>query len=346
MGGTIAKSRKYGLLDDGGAAAGPLNFLTPGQQDIFPTLGVCESVSQFSGDSTQMRPGDWSGLAQMILQHAPDYDGFVITHGTDSLAYTASALSWMLGALGKPVVLTGAQIPMRDSASLGRSDGWANLLGAVRVAGERRIAEVAVVFGSRILRGNRTTKADIFGMDAFASPNYPALGRIGFDVAYSPNYAPPHLAHLPARIPVRWPQIAAVKVFPGLESNVLRALLASGVEGCVVEAYASGYLPPELLGVLTGSGLACAVCLPGNFGPLDAFYYEPTYWIEQGAIVSARDMTREAAITKLMWALGVTDSAQEALALLTTPVAGEMQGQMRPLVERGAGKHPHQETNG
>lgn len=323
-GGTIAQVRAAGRLRYEDRTAEALKFLNPSERSILEHLGVVEAVHLFSMDSTLMQPEQWTAIASAIKETGGRFDAFVVTHGTDSLAYTASALSWLLGPIGQPVVLTGAQIPLRDEAAMGRSDSWSNLLNAVRVARAAKIHEVAVVFGSRVLRGNRTTKSNVFGLDAFSSPNYPELATVGIDIAYAPGYLPPRYSPRCGQIPERWPRVAAFKAFPGLEPRLMEAMLSSGLDGCVVEVFPSGSLPPELTAVLHAAGLPCLLCLPGSVGIGDTFRYEPGYWIEGNLLVSARDMTREAAIAKLVWSLGVA-RGDEALDLLRSDLAGEMQ---------------------
>ena len=331
MGGTIAKTREEGLLHDQTSDSdNGFAFLSFEQRNMLPELGIAEAITLFTGDSILIKPENWATLARTIAERANQFDGYVVTHGTDSLAYTSSALSWMLGALAKPIVITGAQIAMRDSFALQRSDGWPNLVHAARVAQDGRIAEVSVVFGSRVLRGNRCTKSDAFSLDPFTSPNFPDLARIGIDIAYTPNYRLPHIALSTPAIPARWPRVISIKAFPGLEMATLRSVIQSGVEGCIVEAYSSGMLPPEMIELLSSSGLVCLLSLPASVGQADAFLYEPTYWFETDLMVSGRDMTKEAAITKLMWALAVSHDNLEAGATLKTALAGEMQAEMRP----------------
>ena len=323
-GGTIAQVRGTASLTYDQNAE-PLAFLTETERRILERLGVVEAVHLFAKDSTVIQPDDWSLIARTISDRMDRFDGFVVTHGTDSLAYTSSVLSLMLGRIRKPVVITGAQIPMRDEAADGRTDGWANLVSSVVVASQGRVQEVVVVFGSRILRGNRATKSNVVELDAFESPNFRHLGRVGKDVVYHPEYVAPHFALDGPSIPKVWSRVLFVKAVPGLDRDWLAAALANGVDGCVLETFASGSVPPEVITVVEQSELACLLCLPGATGAADAFYYEPAYWLERGMIVSGRDITREAAYCKLMWALADSRNRESVLALLNADVAGEMQ---------------------
>jgi L-asparaginase len=220
-------------------------------------------------------------------------------------------------------------IPMRDDAALGRTDGWANLVNAVRVAAAGRIREVAIVFGSRILRGNRATKAGTFDLDGFASPNHSGLGYIGKDIAYVPDYRPPKFKTERVMIPDRWPTVGWVKSFPGLVPETLRPYLRQ-LEGCVLETFGSGSLPLEVINEFHTAEIPSVMCLPGNQGPKDAYYFDPGLRVEDRLVVSGRDMTREAAVTKLMWAVGVNREKEGAAQLLRESIAGEMEEEVRP----------------
>lgn len=323
--GQVRKSGRLGYIEDGKA----LSFLQAEERRLLTDLGVTDAVQPFNKDSTLVGPSDWAAIARTIHENAHRFDGFVISQGTDSLAYTASALSWMLGPLEKPVVLTGSMIPMRDDAAMGRTDGWANLVNAVRVAGAARIREVAIVFGNRILRGNRATKAGTFDLDGFASPNHSGLGYIGKDIAYAPEYRPPTFRTERIMIPDHWPTVGWVKSFPGLSPETIRSYLRQ-LEGCVLETFASGSLPLEIIDELHSAEIPSVMCLPGNQGPKDAFYFDPGLWVEDRLVASGRDMTREACVTKLMWALAVSRDKKAAVELLRQSVAGEMEEEIRP----------------
>jgi len=333
-GGTIAQVRAGADLSYEKEVQ-PLGFLTEADRKVLEGLGVADAVHLFAKDSTVITPADWSLIGRTITERFDHFDGFVVTHGTDSLVYTASILSWMLGPIAKPVVVTGAQIPMRDQAAHGRTDAWANLVSSVLVAGQARIREVAVVFGSRILRGNRATKIRVVELDAIESPNLRELGRIGKDVVYDPAYTPPRFALDGPSIPARWPRVLVVKAVPGLDPELVRAALAQGFDGCALETFSSGSIPPELLAVAERSGIPWLLCMPGYTGISDAFYYEPTYWLERGMIVSGRDMTREAAYCKLMWTLADGRDHEAAVALMKQDLAGEMQATARPVHAAG-----------
>ena len=327
-GGTIAQVRAGSELGYEQSDA-PLAFLSVEERELLAALAHVEGVRLFAKDSTVITPTDWGLIAEAITARLREFDGFVVTHGTDSLAYTASALSWMLGQLDRPVVVTGAQMPMRDASVQGRSDGWSNLVNAVKVAVDGRIPEVSVVFGSQVLRGNRSTKSRVTFLDAFESPSFPALAHIGREIAYSPFYLAPECAISAPSRPSSWPHLAFLKAFPGLSPATVARLL-DDCDGCVVEVFSSGSLPPQLLRTLHESRRPCVLSLPGGTGITDSFRYEPAYWHEEELVVSARDMTREAAITKLTWALADGRAPAEAVELVRRNLAGEMQTRTLP----------------
>jgi L-asparaginase len=328
-GGTIAQVRKGTTLsyDDNPQA---LAFLTDSERRALEQLGLADAVHLFAKDSTDIAPADWGVIAQAIVDRLDDFDGFVVSHGTDTMAYTSSVLSWMLGPVNKPIIITGAQIPMRDEASNGRTDGWPNLVNAVVAAGDGRIREVAVVFGNAILRGNRVTKTSAVELDAYESPNARPLARIGKHVSYAPDYELPEFKLIAPSIPSHWPRIAFVKCVPGLDALWLKESLANGVDGCVLETFLSGSAPPQVMATAWESGIPWLLCLAGNTGISDAYYHESLYWFERGLLVSGRDITREAAYCKLMWALADSRDTGSAVALLKQNLAGEMQTSARP----------------
>ena len=196
-------------------------------------------------DSSDMEPSIWVQLAQLIAERYEDYDGFVILHGTDTMAYSASALSFMLEGLTKPVVFTGSQLPI----GVPRTDGKENLISAVEIAaakdheGHARVPEVCIYFDSKLLRGNRSTKYSAEAFNAFASPNCPTLAEAGINIRYNTDLI---------RKPVYWDallrvqtqldtRVAILKVHPGMTPQVMRAVVADPLtRACIIETYGSG----------------------------------------------------------------------------------------------------------
>ena len=255
--------------------------------------------------------------------------GFVVLHGTDTLAYTASALSFMIQGLDKPIILTGSQLPIGTI----RTDGKENLITAIEVAAARKfdqplVPEVAAYFEYRLMRGNRVTKYSAEHFDAFHSPNYPHLAEAGTDIEY--NY--PYLRHCePNKVEFNdslLNDIAVLKLFPGIQEETVRCILGGNAKGIVLETFGSGNGPTEpwflkALQEAVAAGktiLNISQCLAGA---VQQGRYATSAAFEDIGIVSGGDMTFEAGITKLMWVLGNYSDVEEVKAKLMEPLSGE-----------------------
>jgi len=268
-----------------------------------PTLGRLADLDTrllFQMDSANMQPSDWLTLAREVHRELPNYDGIVVVHGTDTMAYTASALALLLGPLPKPVVLTGSQKPLVDI----RTDARQNLVDAALVA-TLPVPEVSVVFHSRALRGARSTKKDAWGFDAFDSPQLAPLVELGLDVEIASHVRPPgELAPFDERLE---PRVLAVRVFPGLDPTLVRGAVRAGVKGLVLEGYGTGNVPRSLLPALEEARarnvpvVVVSQCLRGF---VDLGVYEGGAMASEAGAISAKDMTVEAAVAKLMIGLG------------------------------------------
>ncbi len=282
-------------------------------------------------DSSEMQPELWSRMATHLHRRLPEFDGAVVTHGTDTLAYTASALSFMLRGLPKPVVLTGSQRPLGEI----RSDARLNLIDAVYSAlhGPK---EVTLCFDSHLYRGNRTRKVKVAEYDAFESPNLPVLGTLGVDATFEPGLKPKG----PFRV---WekldPRVFLLKVFPGLDPALPLALLPH-VRGLVLEAYGAGNFPidPELgrsLRPLFAEAKARAIPIvvvsQAYRNGVDLTLYESgAAALAEGAI-SGGDMTPSAALVKLMQGLAYHKDLHALTRFIQEPVAGELTVGRAPL---------------
>ena len=268
-----------------------------------PTLGRLAELDTrllFQMDSANMQPSDWVTLAREVHRELPRYDGIVVVHGTDTMAYTASALALMLGPLPKPVVFTGSQKPLVDI----RTDARQNLVDAALVA-TLPVPEVSVVFHSRALRGARSTKKDAWGFDAFDSPQLAPLVELGLDVEVAPHVRPAgELEPFDDRLEQR---VLAVRVFPGLDPSLIRGAIRAGVRGLVLEGYGTGNVSRSLLPALEEAKardipvVVVSQCLRGF---VDLGVYEGGAMAAEAGAISAKDMTVEAALAKLMVGLG------------------------------------------
>lgn len=273
-------------------------------------------------DSCEMQPELWSRLAARLFERLPDFDGAVVTHGTDTMADTACALSFMLPGLRKPVVLTGAQRPLGEI----RSDARLNLIDAVTsaLAGP---PEVSVCFDSRLFRGNRVRKVSIAEYDAFDSPNFPRLGNLGVEARFTAGLSPSGRPRLLAAMD---PRVFLLRVYPGLDPAIPLAVLPS-VKGLVIEAYGAGNFPsePSLGRSLTpvfqeakALGLPVLVVSQAPRNGVDLSLYKSGSSARQTGAISAGDMTVSAAVVKLMH--GLAHHRGDALRrYLERSVAGE-----------------------
>jgi L-asparaginase len=312
-------------VDQGGAASSQRIALGPGGRDLreeVPTLArVAELETRllFQMDSANMQPRDWLTLAREVHRELPRYDGIVIVHGTDTMAYTASALALLLGPLPKPVVLTGSQKPLVDL----RTDARQNLVDAALVA-TLAVPEVSVVFHSRALRGARATKKDAWGFDAFDSPQLAPLVELGLDVEVAPHVrAPSDLAPFDDRLE---PRVLALRVFPGLDPELIRGALRTGVKGLVLEAYGTGNVSLTLAPALEEARdrdvpvVIVSQCLRGF---VDLGRYDGGAMASENGAISAKDMTAEAALAKLMVGLGRHGTGDELRRYFAASVVGE-----------------------
>jgi L-asparaginase len=287
-----------------------------------PTLGRIAELDTrllFQMDSANMQPSDWLTLAREIHRELPRYDGIVVVHGTDTMAYTASALALLLGPLPKPVVLTGSQKPLVDV----RTDARQNLVDAALVA-TLAVPEVSIVFHSRALRGVRATKKDAWGFDAFDSPHLAPLVELGLDVEVAPHVlAPSALAPLDDRLE---PRVLPVRVVPGLDPLLVRGAIRAGVKGLVLEGYGTGNVPQTLLPALEEAKarnvpvVVVSQCLRGF---VDLGRYESGVMAAEAGAISAKDLTVEAAVAKLMVGLGRFGPGEELRRYFAGSVVGE-----------------------
>ncbi|NUP13265.1 MAG: asparaginase [Polyangiaceae bacterium] len=288
-------------------------------QDLLGELPVLKQIAQIETqllyrlDSADMQPEQWVEIARVVHERMEEYDGFVIVHGTDTMAYTASALAFLLPGLDRSVVLTGAQRPLGEV----RSDGRANLVDACQVA-TMRIPEVTVAFSSRLFRGCRVTKMDAWSMNAFGSPSCAPLVELGLGVQIAPHVrkAQPKAPFDP-RLEAR---VLAVRVFPGLDPKLLQGALAAGVRGIVVEAFGAGNVPRLERSLIPVIESARAIDVPVVVvsqcprGAVDLGAYEGGAAARASGAIGASDMTAEAALTKLMVALGRAEEGRVAAA--------------------------------
>ncbi|XP_020485744.1 60 kDa lysophospholipase isoform X2 [Labrus bergylta] len=260
-------------------------------------------------DSSNMTTDDWGRIGKDIEKNYESYDGFVILHGTDTMAYTASALSFMCEHLGKPIILTGSQVPIYEM----RNDGRDNLLGALLIAGQFVIPEVCLYFYNKLYRGNRVTKVDAGSFNAFSSPNLAPLATAEVDITI--NWDTVWRANTTAKFQVSTElnrNVGLLRLFPGITSATVRAFLQPPMQGVVLETYGSGNAPdnrPDLLEELkkaTDSGVIIVNCTQCLRGTVSASYATGKVLMDAG-LIAGGDMTPEAALSKLSYLLAKTE---------------------------------------
>ena len=281
-------------------------------------------------DSANTTPREWLRIAEDIRDHYDDYDGFLVIHGTDTMAYTASALSFMLEGLGKPVLLTGSQIPLCET----RNDAAENLLTALMLIGRyhSRIAEVCIYFHQKLLRGNRTTKVSTEGFDAFLSPNCAPLGEIGveFELDFSRLRAPADKPTRPIVREIGQAVVGSFRLFPGLRAETVRAVLQPPLQGLVLECFGAGNAPHrnleflEALAAATARGVVVVAVPQALYGSADLDLYATGRALRQVGVVSGYDMTPEAALAKLFYLFEVGHGPQGVEALMQQDLRGEL----------------------
>ena len=276
-------------------------------------------------DSSNMAPTDWQLIANDIKQNYQKYDGFVILHGTDTMAYTASALSFMLQGLSKPVIITGSQIPLAQL----RSDGQTNLLNALYIAANYPIAEVGLFFNNKLFRGTRTTKAHADGFNAFASPNFPLLLEAGIKISLrAGKIAMPSTT--PLKVDTIVPQpIGVVTLYPGMSPDIINNILLQPVKALIMLTYGVGNAPedPTLLSILkqaTDRGIIIINLTQCFQGRVNMKGYATGCALAQAGVISGADMTVEAALAKLHYLLSQSKSTDEIKHMMQRNLIGEL----------------------
>jgi len=284
-------------------------------------------------DSSNVVPADWLWLARLIGEHYAEFDGFVILHGTDTMAYSAAALSFLLEHLGKPVVFTGAQVPVGRT----RSDATRNLLTALEIAAARhprahtvRMPEVGVFFNDVLIRGTRAKKVESQQFAAFKSENYPPLARAGINLDFndkSIRLLPAAHLHVHQQLEEK---VAVLRLFPGITEAVVTAVLGvPGLRGCVLETYGAGNAPTapwflKCLEVASRRGLYILNVSQCEEGRVVQGHYETSARLTSLGLIGGDDITTEAAITKLMFVLGLGLPEATTRRLLSQDLRGEI----------------------
>ncbi|MDD7604668.1 MAG: type I asparaginase [Candidatus Limisoma sp.] len=284
-------------------------------------------------DSANMDPERWVEIARSIADNYADYDGFVVLHGTDTMAYTASALSFMLENLHKPVIITGSQLPIGEV----RTDGEENLITALQIAaatdidGEPMVQEVAILFEDYLWRGNRSTKISADYFNAFKSNNYPYLAKIGLDIQFHKERLLRNHAHRPLKVQYNLDRnVMFLTIFPGITETTLRHLLATpGIKGIVMKSFGAGNAPTDRWFVdaihdAVKRGIVIVNVTQCVNGGVNSERYMTGNAMSAAGVISGNDITSEAALTKLMYLFGMGLTADEVKKYLNFSLCGEV----------------------
>lgn len=323
----------FGMVHDSKGVLLPFDFSLivehlPTLRNLFLEITVISFEHPI--DSSNVEPAHWQMIGSIIKDHYDHHDGFVVLHGTDTMAYTASALSFMLQNLSKPVIFTGAQLPISEP----RSDARENLITALEIAsakdgGNAMVPEVCIYFDYELIRGNRSKKAESMHFDAFESENYPALAKAGVKIDYNTDVIQ-EVSGAPLTLLSKLDtNVSVLKLFPGINEHTVKAVIRNPqMKALVLETFGSGNAPsaPWFISLLREAISNKVLILnisqcPG--GMVIQGKYETSRALQEIGVISGADMTMEAAVTKLMLLLGEY-GGERTRELINKPMAGEI----------------------
>lgn len=325
-GGTIGMMQStQGFVPAKGHLTESINALPEFHRSEMPTF----TISEYSPliDSSNMTPSDWQRIADDIKANYDDYDGFVVLHGTDTMAYTSSALSFMFENLSKPVIVTGSQIPLSQL----RSDGQVNVLNALYIAANYPISEVSLFFNNKLYRGNRCIKAYADGFNAFDSPNMPVLLEAGINIQLGAGKITEAVNDIaPLQLSTITPQpVGVVHLYPGISSEVIENVIKQPVKALILRSYGVGNAPQDkalltCLAKAKAAGIVVVNCSQCIKGKVNMSGYATGNALSEAGVISGHDMTLEATLTKLHYLLSKNISYQEICEKMEQNLRGEL----------------------
>lgn len=324
-GGTIGmQASKNGYVPVAGFLTDTLNKMPEFHRPEMPEFTIHEYPHLI--DSSDMNPTHWQQIASDIQDNYEQYDGFIILHGTDTMSYTASALSFMLENLEKPVIVTGSQIPLAEL----RSDGQVNLLNALYIAANYPIPEVSLFFNNKLLRGNRSRKLDADGFDAFDSPNCRPLLVAGINIEVIEGKIKEAVNPAPLKVADMQSQpIGVITLYPGISADVLKNTLQQPVNAMILLSYGVGNAPQnsailEQLKVAYDNNIVIVNCTQCLRGKVNMGGYATGHALQDAGVVSGLDMTPEAALAKLHYLLSRNGNIKDLRRQLSENLRGEL----------------------
>lgn len=325
-GGTIGMMQStQGFVPAKGHLTESINALPEFHRSEMPDFTISEYQPLI--DSSNMTPSDWQRIADDIKANYDDYDGFVVLHGTDTMAYTSSALSFMFENLSKPVIVTGSQIPLSQL----RSDGQVNVLNALYIAANYPISEVSLFFNNKLYRGNRCIKAYADGFNAFDSPNMPVLLEAGINIQLVAGTLAHSVENVkPLQLSKMTPQpVGVVHLYPGISSEVIENVIKQPVKALILRSYGVGNAPQDkaLLACLSKAkeqGIVVVNCSQCIKGTVNMSGYATGNALSETGVISGHDMTLEATLTKLHYLLSKNLSYDEMCQQMDKSLRGEL----------------------
>lgn len=298
--------------------------------DLFKPGMPALEVIQFDPllDSSNVSIAEWNKIGKTIYDHYAQYDGFVVLHGTDTMSYTASALAFMLENLDKPVIFTGAQIPLCEI----RSDGYSNIVTSVVIASENMVREVCIYFDGKLIRGCRSTKISSDQFAAFASPNFGLLADVGITIMYRDQGGLPDPKGTLRFTPFDEVPVGIIKMFPGIQIRLFESIMTEQLKGVVLETFGAGNVPSgstgEMIPIIQkayNNGTLVVVCSQCVQGAVSLGTYETSKALRDIGAVTGKDMTTEAALTKLIYLFSRYDSIDQIREKMTENLRGEIE---------------------
>ena len=324
-GGTIGMNRtRAGYLPEGGYLQQQLREMPELRHPSMPSVTIHEYSPLL--DSANMTPAEWVKIARDIAANYAKSDGFVVLHGTDTMAYTASALPFMLRGLGKPVIITGSQIPLCEI----RNDARENLITSLLIAAKYPVPEVCLYFGGKLLRGCRAVKVSANGFAAFDSPNVPPIGIVGSDIEIQEPLRPAAKRKLKVEEFDTTVVVSALRLFPGISPDLVRNVLRPPLKGLVLETYGVGNGPDkdkaflEAIGEATKRGVVIVDCTQCLEGTVDLSEYAAGSALARAGVISGFDMTTEAALAKLYYLFSRRYSPARVKREMQRDICGEI----------------------